>query len=173
MSSPRSGRFGLIVLEKVLEGAVAGGVVGGVVCQQRQMTPDPGSGEDADGVGVVVASVAGSLVELGGPGVRVPGVAGEVAEGVAEFLVGAEPEADAAGLPGLPGRGCDAGEARESAVGNLPRASPISASNRAARTVPERGRLVTTARSGCTRSCSAIRSARVWIWLARVRSTAT
>ena len=71
------------------------------------------------------------------------------------------------------GRGCDAGEARESAVGNLPRASPISASNRAARTVPERGRLVTTARSGCTRSCSAIRSARVWIWLARVRSTAT
>ena len=46
-------------------------------------------------------------------------------------------------------------------------------SSRAARTVPERGRLVTTARSGCTRSCSAIRSARVWIWLARVRSTAT
>ena len=157
----------------LLESVVSGGVVGGVVLPAAPDDVRPGAGQDADGVGVVVASVAGSLVELGGPGVRVPGVAGEVAEGVAEFLVGAEPEADAAGLPGLPGRGCDAGEARESAVGNLPRASPISASNRAARTVPERGRLVTTARSGCTRSCSAIRSARVWIWLARVRSIAT
>jgi hypothetical protein len=43
-------------------------------------------------------------------------------------------------------------------VGYRPRASPISASSRAARTVPERGSEVKIAASGWTASCSAIRS---------------
>ena len=39
-------------------------------------------------------------------------------------------------------------QASESGVGKRPRASPISASSRAARTLPERGRLVKIARVG-------------------------
>jgi len=120
VSSPRSGRFGLIVLEKVLEGAVAGGVVGGVVCQQRQMTPDPGSGEDADGVGVVVASGAGLVVQLSGPGVDVAGVGGEVTQRVPRLLVRTPAEDHGFDLAGLAGRGCDPGQAGEGVRGGEP-----------------------------------------------------
>lgn len=45
---------------------------------------EPGAREDAYGVGVVVASVTGALVEVDGPGVGVPGVAAEIGDGVAQ-----------------------------------------------------------------------------------------
>lgn len=72
---------------------------------------EPGSGEDAYGVGVVVASVAGSSVEVGGPGVGVSAVAGEVGDCVAELFVAGPAEGDGAQFAGLSGRGCRSGEA--------------------------------------------------------------
>ncbi len=60
-------------------------------------TPDdvcPGSGEDADGVWMVMPAVPGVLVELLGPGVGSAAVAGEVAESVTELFVCAVSESD-------------------------------------------------------------------------------
>src|ERR1700735_5104587 len=60
MSSPVSSRL-LILVEQGLEGAVPDGVVGGAVLPAVPDDEQPGAGEDADGVGVVVAPGAGSL----------------------------------------------------------------------------------------------------------------
>ena len=90
-----------------------GGVVGDAVLPAAPDDVQPGAGEDADGVGVVVASVAGALVEVGGPGVGVVGVAGEVDDGAAELFVDGPAEGDDLDLAGLSGRGCGAGQAGE------------------------------------------------------------
>jgi hypothetical protein len=81
------------------------------------MTWAPGAGEDADGVGVVVAAGDGLLVEVGGPGAGVAGVAGEVAQGVAELLVGSPSERDGLDLARLPGRGGHPGQAGQGVAG--------------------------------------------------------
>jgi hypothetical protein len=64
---------------------------------------DPGLGEDGYCVGVVVASVAGALVEVGGPVVGVVGVAGEVDDGAAGLFVDGPAERDDFDLAGLAG----------------------------------------------------------------------
>ena len=64
-----------------------GRVVGDAVLPAAPDDVQPGAGEDADGVGVVVAAVAGTLVEVGGPGVGVVGVAGEVDDGAAQLFI--------------------------------------------------------------------------------------
>ena len=90
MRSPMSSRFGFgrwLSVQDGLEGAVLGGVVGGVVLPAVPDDEQPGSGEDAHGVGVVVPAGAGALVEVGGPGVGVSGVGGEVGDGVAQLFV--------------------------------------------------------------------------------------
>jgi hypothetical protein len=61
--------------------------------------------------GVVVASGAGTVVEVGGPGVGAAGVAGEVGDRVVELLVAGPAEADGSQLAGLAGRGCRTGQA--------------------------------------------------------------
>jgi len=71
----------LILAEDALEGVVLAGVVGFAGLPAVPDDVEPGAGEDADGVGVVVAAVTGSLVEVLGPGVGAAGVAGEVAVG--------------------------------------------------------------------------------------------
>src|ERR1039457_6348499 len=53
----------LLGFDVALERAVFDGVVGDAVLPAAPDDVEPGSGEDADGVGVVVASVAGALVE--------------------------------------------------------------------------------------------------------------
>src|SRR5690606_41337354 len=68
-------------------------------------------GEDADGVGVDVAAVACSVVEVGGSGVGVSGVGCEVGDGVAQLFVAGPSEADGAEFPGLAGGGGCAGPA--------------------------------------------------------------
>ena len=73
MSSPVSSRR-LLILEQALEGVVVGGVVGDAVLPAVPDDEQPGAGEDAHGVGVVVASRSGAVVEVGGPGVGVSGV---------------------------------------------------------------------------------------------------
>src|ERR1022692_1323226 len=104
VSTPWSRCQWLIVFEEGLEGAVGCRVARGVVVP----APDdvrPGAGEDADGVRVVVSAGDGFAVEVGGPGAGVAGVAGEVAQGVAELLVGSPSERDGLDLARLPGRG--------------------------------------------------------------------
>lgn len=122
MSCPVSSRRRLLILEYGLERAVFGGVVGRVVVPTAPDDVCPGAGQDADGVGVVVAAGDGPVVEVFGPGVGVAGVAGEVAQRVAELSVGAVAEADAAGLAGLSGGRGDAGQAGQRVRGGEPAA---------------------------------------------------
>src|SRR5664280_550814 len=82
-----SGRRGRVHLQ-ALQGAVAAGLVGGAVLPAVPDHVEPGSGQDADGVRVVVAPADGVAVELVRPGVRVPAVCGEVADRVAQLFVG-------------------------------------------------------------------------------------
>jgi hypothetical protein len=56
--SPVSSSGFLVLVEESLEGAVVGGVVGGVVLPAVPDDVEPGAGEDAGGVGVVVVSGA-------------------------------------------------------------------------------------------------------------------
>ena len=67
MRRPVSTRGG----EEALEAAVVVGVVGGVVVPGAPEDAQPGAAEDADGVGVVAAALAGAVVDVGGPGVPV------------------------------------------------------------------------------------------------------
>ena len=62
-------------------------------------------------MGVVVSSGAGAVVEVGGPGVGVSAVAGEVGDGVAELFVCGPTESDVFDFAGLAGGGGDAGQA--------------------------------------------------------------
>ena len=66
---------------------------------------------------VVVAAGAGALVEVGGPGVGVAAVAGEVADRVAQLSVGAPAEGDDLDLAGLAGGGGDSGQAGQGVGG--------------------------------------------------------
>ena len=75
-----SSRLLLILVEEALQGPVLGGVVGDAVLPAVPDDGQPGAGQDPDGVRVVVAPVAGPSVEVGGPGVGLDGVAGEIAE---------------------------------------------------------------------------------------------
>jgi hypothetical protein len=106
-----SSRHLLILVEEALECPVPGGVGGGLVLPAVPDDEQPGAGEDADGVGVVVAAGPGAVVEIGGPGAGAAGVAGEVGDGVAELLVTRPSEGDGADPAGLAGGGCGAGEA--------------------------------------------------------------
>jgi hypothetical protein len=84
-----------------------------LVAAARRVFPTIVERIDAPLLGVVVASVAGALVEVGGPGVGVSAVAGEVAYGVTELFVAGPAERDGAEFAGLSGRGCGSGEADE------------------------------------------------------------
>ena len=135
-----------------------GRVVGGAFLPAAPDHVAPGAGQDAYGVRVVFAAVAGSGVDGCGPGAGVPGVGGEVADGVAQLAVDRPPEPDGcvlAGLAGLAGA-TPASPASDAGSGNRARQSPISASSRAARTVaaPVRDR------SG-GRACRALRGCRL------------
>jgi hypothetical protein len=107
--SPVSSRRG----EEALQGVVFGGAVGDAVLPAAPDDVEPGAGQDADGVGMVVAAVAGSLVEVGGPGVVVMTVAGEVDQGAAELFVHGPAEGDDFDLARLPGGRCCTGQADE------------------------------------------------------------
>src|ERR1700722_7702378 len=109
--------------EETLEGLVPAWVVGGSVLPAVPDDEEPGAGEDADGVGMVVAASSGSVVEVGGPGAGVARVAGEVGDGVAELLVAGPAEGDCAHLAGLAGGGRGAGQAGEGLGGGEPGAA--------------------------------------------------
>src|SRR5215207_2687756 len=97
-SRRRTGRFG-----QPAGGAVLGWVVGDAVVPAAPDDPDPRSGQDPDGVGVVAAAGDGVGVDLGRPGAGVAGVVGVGADGLAETLVAGPAEADRAVFAGLAG----------------------------------------------------------------------
>ena len=142
-----------------------GGVVGDTVVPAAPDDVAPGAGGDADGVRVVFAAGAGIVVDGCGPGAGVPGVGGEIARGVAELAVDRPPEVVGGAGAGLAGDRGDPGQPGERfGVGEPGRQSPISASSRAARTVPGRGREVKMCASGWAASCPAIWVSRALIW---------
>ena len=119
-----------------------GGVVGGAALPAAPDDVDPGAGEDARGLRVVLTAVPGLVVDGRGPGAGVPGAGGEVADGVAGLMVDRPPERAggvAAGRagdrrgPGERGSRPGAGEPGPAVAG--------PGSCRAARSVPARGRL--------------------------------
>src|SRR4051812_6974241 len=93
--------------------AVQGRVVGDAVLPAAVDHADPGAGEDAHGVRVVVAAGAGVGVDLGGPGAGVSAVVGEGRDRLAEALVAGPAEvhgvvfAGFVGDRGLSGEGGD------------------------------------------------------------------
>src|SRR5207302_1681314 len=110
---PGAGGLGGLPGQDGLEGVVLGGIVGGAVVPAAPDDVAPGAGGDADGERVVLAAGAGIVVDGRGPRAGVPGVGGEVTQGVAELAVDRPPEAvgDAGagpagdrGDPGQPGQ---------------------------------------------------------------------
>jgi hypothetical protein len=73
--------FGLF--EQGLESAMAAGIIGGVGLPAGPDDVDPGAGQDAYGVRMIVSAGAGAAVELGGPWVCPARPIGEVTDGVA------------------------------------------------------------------------------------------
>lgn len=90
---------------------MAGRVVGHPVLPRAPDHAAPGAGQDPLGVRVGRAPRPRSCVEVGGPGVGVPAVAGEVDEGIAQPLVGRPSEGDGAVLARRARRGCRPGQA--------------------------------------------------------------
>jgi hypothetical protein len=84
--------------------AVLVGVVGDAVLPAAPDDADPGSSEDADGVGMLQVAGPGVGVDVGGPGCGVSAVVGEVDDGVAQLLVAGVAERDRVGLAGPAGR---------------------------------------------------------------------
>jgi len=112
-------------------------------------------------MGVVVATACGAAVEVGSPGVGADGVAGEVADGVAELLVGSPAEADRTELAGLASAGRDASQAGQRFWGREAGAAVADLGQQAAaRTVPAPARLVKMWASAWRASCSSICSER-------------
>jgi hypothetical protein len=97
------------VLE-ALEGAVLGRIVRDSVLPAAPDDVGPGAGENAFGVGVALAVGAELLVAVASPFVAVGRVAGKVADGVSEFLVGGPPECDGSMFAGGAGGRGDSGE---------------------------------------------------------------
>jgi hypothetical protein len=77
----------MILVEEALERSVLVGIVGAGILPAVPDHIQPCAGENPDCVRVVVAAVAGPLVKVGGPGVGVAAVAGEVTNSVAEVFV--------------------------------------------------------------------------------------
>ena len=96
---------------------MAGGVIRDVVLPAAPDDAAPRAAEGAQRAGVVVAAGAGAVVEVGGPGAGPAGVSGEVAQGVAELLVGSPSERDGLDLARLPGRGGHPGQAGQGVAG--------------------------------------------------------
>src|SRR5690242_5961300 len=100
--------------------AVEGGIEGGAVLPAAPDDPDPGAGQDPDGVRVPAAAAGGRCVDGGGPRVGHAAAVGEVHDGGAELLATRPAEHGLAALAGLArGRACP-GERGEGVVGGEP-----------------------------------------------------
>lgn len=98
-------------------GEVSGLVVGGVVVPAAPDDPEPGAGQDPDGVGVVQPASSGPGVGVLGPGVSGAAAVGEVNDSLAQAVVAAAAEGDVVGPARRPGGRGDAGRGGEGVVG--------------------------------------------------------
>ncbi len=98
-----------LLCEGRVKSAVFGVVVGAVVLPAAPEDAGPCSPEDADGVGVVAAAVAGALVDVARPGVVVSCGVGEDADVCPQALVAGPSECGVAALAGLDRDGCLSG----------------------------------------------------------------
>src|SRR2546430_11146722 len=87
-----------------LAAAVEGGIEGGAVLPAAPDDPDPGAGQDPDGVRMPAAAAGCGGVDASGPGVGHAAAVGEVHHGGAEFLAARPAEHGLAALAGLAGR---------------------------------------------------------------------
>src|SRR5215218_11134687 len=108
---PVSSCGSMILVEEALERSVLVGIVGAGILPAVPDHIQPCAGENPDRVRVVVAAVAGPLVKVGGPGVGVAAVAGEVTNSVAEVFVTRPAEIDGAAFAGLSSGGGNTGQA--------------------------------------------------------------
>ena len=115
MSRPVSSR----ARQDALQCSVLVGVAGDSVLPAAPYDLQPSPSADADGVYVVVAAVAGSSVEVVGPGVGGVGVAGKVGDGAAQLLVDSPAERDDFDLAGLSCRGSGPGETDQKLWGGV------------------------------------------------------
>src|SRR5437879_1032134 len=109
-STSRSKSGGRWLLEELLGSAVAPGIVGCSGLPGAPEDADPGSGEDAGGVGVVLAAGTGALVDVGGPGAGEPTVGGEGGNRHPQAFVACPAEGHAAVLARSFGHRCDSGQ---------------------------------------------------------------
>ena len=70
-----------------LAALVEGGVEGDTVLPAAPDDPQPGPGQDADGVGVTTASLDGTLVDVSRPGVGHSAAVGEIHDRGPQLLV--------------------------------------------------------------------------------------
>lgn len=103
-----------------LTGLVAGGIEGGAVLPAAPDHPQPGPGQDPDGVRVATSSVDRFSVDLRRPRVCHAAPVGEVHDGRPQLLVARPAEHDLLPLARLPRRGAGAGKGGEGAVGGEP-----------------------------------------------------
>ena len=103
-----------------LAAAVQGGVEGGAVLPAAPDDPDPGAGQDPDGVRMAAAAADRGGVDRGGPRVGHAAAVGEVHDGGAEFLAARPAEHRLAALAGLAGRRARPGQRGEGVIGGEP-----------------------------------------------------
>jgi hypothetical protein len=116
-----------------LTSLVEAGVERNAVLPAPPDDPDPGPGEDADGVRMAAASGDRTSVDVVSPGVGHPAAVCEIHHCGSEFLVARPPEHDLFTFAGLLVDGdAPARAASASSEGNRSRQSPISASRDAA-----------------------------------------
>jgi hypothetical protein len=108
-----SSHFRAIGVRECVESSVLGRVVGDAELPTVQDDVQPGTGEDANGMRVVVASSASLLVEIGRPRIGVAGVGSEVTNGIPELLVSSPTESDRTMLARLASTRRDAGQASQ------------------------------------------------------------
>src|SRR6266851_1012837 len=101
---------GLLAGVQLPGGSVPGWVVGDAVEPAAVDDADPGAGQDADGVRVVLAAGDRARVDLGCPGAGVPAVVGEGGHRLAEPLVAGPAEVHGAVLAGFLGDGGASGQ---------------------------------------------------------------
>src|SRR5690242_21124388 len=103
-----------------LAAAGQGGIEGGTVLPAAPDDPQPGAGQDPDGVRMPAATPGRGGVDAGGPGVGHPAAVGEVHHGGAEFLAAGPAEYGLAALAGLAGRRAGPGERGQRVAGGEP-----------------------------------------------------
>ena len=92
-------------------------IVGLLVGPGAPEDPDPGAGQNTDGMGVIAAAAASPLVDVGGPGGGMARIVGEAGDGSPQAMIAGPAERHAPALARGPGDGADTGLGRKLILG--------------------------------------------------------